>query len=122
MCICKYKTNSHSIDVEGHITAIMHCPISVNAKHARQDIKRPGVQPKLEVLRMLYKGKKIIMGRDKLDCCQGHLAKEWIRNMVMIQVMSPAMTDLPKLKHAMSELLLHINGEYSSLNFISMHH
>ena len=36
---------------------------------------RPGIQPKLEALRTLYGGKKIIVGRDKLDVVKGVLQK-----------------------------------------------
>ena len=32
---------------------------------------RPGIQLKLEALRNLYEGKKIIVGRDKLDVVKG---------------------------------------------------
>ena len=37
--------------------------------------KRPGIIPKLEALRTLYEGKKIIVGRDKLDVVKGVLQK-----------------------------------------------
>jgi hypothetical protein len=36
---------------------------------------RPGIQPKLEALRTLYDGKKIIVGRDKLDVVKGVVQK-----------------------------------------------
>lgn len=116
---------------------------------------RPGIQPKLEALRTLYEGKKIIVGRDKLDAVKGVIQKvsfflgwvilphrpdllpfsqlrafekllqdypEWIGNVVMIQVTSPALTDSPKLERMVSELVSHINGEYGSLDFIPVHH
>ena len=120
--------------------------------------KRPGIKPKLEALRTLYEGKKIIVGRDKLDVVKGVLQKvnffsfsrpktlfkrketqrvifklcafekllqdypEWIGNVVMIQVTSPALTDSPKLERMVSEIVAHINGEYGSLDFIPVHH
>ena len=113
---------------------------------------RPGIQPKLEALRNLYEGKKIIVGRDKLDVVKGVIQKvlfpscflsyshhlstpqlrafekllqdypEWIGNVVMIQVTSPALTDSPKLERMVSEIVAHINGEYGSLDFIPVHH
>ena len=36
---------------------------------------RPGIQPKLESLLSLYEGKKIIVGRDKLDVVKGVVQK-----------------------------------------------
>jgi trehalose 6-phosphate synthase/phosphatase len=116
---------------------------------------RPGIQPKLEALRTLYEGKKIIVGRDKLDIVKGVLQKvhvpqqlpcydwadlscfvlqlhafekllsdypQWIGNVVMIQVTSPALSDSLKLEKQVSELVAHINGEYGSLDFIPVHH
>jgi trehalose 6-phosphate synthase/phosphatase len=47
---------------------------------------------------------------------------EWVGNVVMIQVTSPALTDSPKLERQISELVAHINGEYGSLDFIPVHH
>jgi hypothetical protein len=38
---------------------------------------RPGIKPKLEALKTLYEGKKIIVGRDKLDIVRGVLHKVW---------------------------------------------
>ncbi|KAG9087817.1 threalose-6-phosphate phosphatase [Ceratobasidium sp. UAMH 11750] len=96
--------------------------------------QRPGIQPKLQSLRALYQGKKIIVGRDKLDAVKGVVQKlhafekllqdypEWIGNAVLIQVTSPALTDSPKLERQVSELVAHINGEYGSLDFIPVHH
>lgn len=75
MRVCGYETNSRGIDVEGHVTAIMHCPVGVDAERVGRDIKRPGIQPKLEALKTLYEGKKIIVGRDKLDVVKGVLQK-----------------------------------------------
>lgn len=47
---------------------------------------RPGIQPKLEALRALYEGKKIIVGRDKLDVVKGVLQKVrfWVSERVFI--------------------------------------
>ena len=39
------------------------------------DSLRPGIQPKLQALRALYEGKKIIVGRDKLDVVKGVMQK-----------------------------------------------
>jgi trehalose-6-phosphate synthase len=36
---------------------------------------RPGIKPKLEALQKLYEGKKVIVGRDKLDPVTGVIQK-----------------------------------------------
>ncbi|KDN50097.1 hypothetical protein RSAG8_01433, partial [Rhizoctonia solani AG-8 WAC10335] len=106
----------------------------IDAVRVERDSQRPGIQPKLQSLRALYQGKKIIVGRDKLDAVKGVVQKlrafekllqdypEWIGNVVLIQVTSPALTDSPKLERQVSELVAHINGEYGSLDFIPVHH
>lgn len=122
------------IDVQGHVAAVTHCPVGVDAERVARDTLRAGIQPKLEALRALYADKKIIVGRDKLDVVKGVLQKlrafekllhdfpEWQRKVVLIQVTSPALTDSPKLERQVSELVAHINGEYGSLDFIPVHH
>ncbi|KAG6906205.1 hypothetical protein DXG01_015225 [Tephrocybe rancida] len=123
-----------SIDCEGRAVSVMHCPVGVDAVRVGRDVQRPGIKDKLEALRQLYEGKKIVVGRDKLDVVKGVLQKlrafekllqdypEWIGKVVMIQVTSPALTDSPKLERVVSELVAHINGEYGSLDFIPVHH
>ncbi|KAJ7598894.1 trehalose-6-phosphate phosphatase [Mycena floridula] len=132
--VCGYESTQRGIDVEGHVTAVMHCPVGIDAERVARDTLRPGIQPKADALLALYEGKKIIVGRDKLDVVKGVLQKlrafekllqdypEWVGNVVMIQVTSPALSDSPKLERQVSELVAHINGEYGSLDFIPVHH
>ncbi|KAH7928571.1 trehalose 6-phosphate phosphatase [Leucogyrophana mollusca] len=142
--VCGYETTPSreggngqkyvGIDVQGHVAAVSHCPVGVDAVRVARDTLRPGIQPKLEALRALYADKKIIVGRDKLDVVKGVLQKlrafekllqdypEWVGNVVLIQVTSPALSDSPKLERQISELVAHINGEYGSLDFIPVHH
>jgi len=96
--------------------------------------RRPGIRPKFDALRALYEGKKIIVGRDKLDVVKGVVQKlkafekflhdypQWRGKVVLIQVTSPSLTDAPKLERQVSELVARINGEYGSLDFIPVHH
>ncbi|EJD51124.1 trehalose 6-phosphate phosphatase [Auricularia subglabra TFB-10046 SS5] len=132
--VCAYESAANGIDVEGHIVNVMHCAVGVDAARVERDTHRPGIQPKLEGLLTLYEGKKIIVGRDKLDAVKGVLQKlkgfekllrdypQWRGNVVLIQVTSPAQTDSPKLERQVSELVAHINGEFGSLDFIPVHH
>ncbi|EMD35685.1 glycosyltransferase family 20 protein [Gelatoporia subvermispora B] len=133
--VCGYEiTSAGGIDVQGHVAAIAYCPVGVDAERVAKDTFRPGIQAKLEALRALYEGKKIIVGRDKLDVVKGVVQKlrafekllqdypQWIGNVVLIQVTSPALSDSPKLERQVSEIVAHINGEYGSLDFIPVHH
>lgn len=74
--VCGYESTSRGgIDVQGHISSINWCPVGVDAERVKRDLVRPGIQPKLEALRALYDGKKIIVGRDKLDVVKGVVQK-----------------------------------------------
>lgn len=134
--VCGYETsaNQKGIDVEGHVAAVNYSPVGIDSARVSRDILRPGIQPKLDALHALYEGKKIIVGRDKLDVVKGVVQKlrafeklledypQWIGKVVLIQVTSPALTDSPKLERQVSEIVAHINGEYGSLDFIPVHH
>ncbi|KAF8493482.1 glycosyltransferase family 20 protein [Russula emetica] len=132
--VCGYEVAARGIDVQGHVAAVMHTPVGVDAERVSRDLSRPGISPKLESLLKLYAGKKIIIGRDKLDVVKGVVQKlrafakllhdypEWIGRVVLIQVTSPALSDSPKLERQVSELVSSINGEYGSLDFIPVHH
>jgi len=132
--VCGYEVAARGIDVQGHVTSVMHTPVGVDADRVSRDLSRPGIEPKLQSLLKLYAGKKIIIGRDKLDVVKGVVQKlrafakllhdypEWIGRVVLIQVTSPALSDSPKLERQVSELVSSINGEYGSLDFIPVHH
>lgn len=70
-----YESVGHGIEANGTVTAITHCPIGIDAVRTERDKSAPGVQPKMEALRRLYDGRKIIVGRDKLDPTKGVLPK-----------------------------------------------
>lgn len=63
------------MDAEGAITTIAYCPIGIDSDRIEAERQAEAVQPKIEALRQLYKGKKIIVGRDKLDSTKGVLPK-----------------------------------------------
>ncbi|KAM0748857.1 family 20 glycosyltransferase [Meredithblackwellia eburnea MCA 4105] len=138
-----YEAGSGGVDVRGKITRIAHCPIGIDFDNVEHDslfvhtsLRRhnPGVAPKVEALRRLYAGKKIIVGRDKLDPTKGVLPKlraferfltdypEWANKVVLIQVTSPSPGDSPALATKVSELVDQINGTFGSLEFQPVHH
>ncbi|KZT24858.1 glycosyltransferase family 20 protein [Neolentinus lepideus HHB14362 ss-1] len=135
--VCGYEIAAgakQGIDVAGHVTGVRHCPVGVDAERVGKDVLRPGIQPKLEALRALYEGKKIIVGRDKLDVVKGVVQKlrafnklltdypEWRGRVVLIQVTSPALADSPRLERQISEIVAQVNGEWGSLDFVPVHH
>ena len=77
MRVCGYEAleGGIGVDAEGSITTIAYCPIGIDSDRIEAEHQSEAVKPKIEALRQLYKGKKIIVGRDKLDSTKGVLPK-----------------------------------------------
>ncbi|EPQ26903.1 uncharacterized protein PFL1_05538 [Pseudozyma flocculosa PF-1] len=128
------SSNSVESDNGGHVTNITYNPIGIDSAKIAKDSSSEGVLPKIQAIREMYKGKKILIGRDKLDVVRGVVQKlqafhkflaefpEWRNKVVLIQVTAPALNDSPKLERQVSELVSHINGEFGSLSFTPVHH
>ncbi|GJJ14983.1 hypothetical protein Clacol_009253 [Clathrus columnatus] len=126
--VCGYESHSKGIEVEGHITSIMHCPVGIDAARVARDTLIAGVQPKVRALQNLYQGKKIIVGRDKLDVIRGVIQKlrafeklltdypQWRGKVVLIQVTSPSPSDSSKLERQISELTIKKDEFYALLS------
>lgn len=133
--VCGFEASSNAVESpNGHVTHITYNPIGIDSVKIAKDSSSPGVLPKIEAIREMYKGKKILVGRDKLDVVRGVVQKlqafhkflaeypEWRNKVVLIQVTAPALNDSPKLERQVSELVSHINGEFGSLSFTPVHH
>ncbi|RXK36449.1 trehalose-phosphatase [Tremella mesenterica] len=132
--VCGFESAPGGVDANGSFTAVEYCPIGIDIDRVSRDRDSPGVRPRMENLRMLYKDKKIIVGREKLDQAKGVYNKlqafekflqvypEWRGKVVLIQVTTPALSEHPKLERMTAELVSHINGAYGSLDFTPVHH
>ena len=133
--VCGYEASSNAVEsANGHVTNITYNPIGIDSVKIAKDSSSEGVLPKIEAIREMYRGKKILVGRDKLDVVRGVVQKlqafhkflaeypEWRNKVVLIQVTAPALNDSPKLERQVSELVSHINGEFGSLSFTPVHH
>ncbi|CED83290.1 trehalose 6-phosphate phosphatase [Phaffia rhodozyma] len=132
--VCGFETTPAGVDHNGSVTAVSNCAIGIDCERVTADRNRPEVAPKVEALRSLYSGKKIIVGREKLDVSKGVIEKlqafekllecypEWRGKVVLIQVTQPSLTESRKLERQLSELVSHINGLYGSLDFTPVHH
>ncbi|ODO03344.1 trehalose-phosphatase [Cryptococcus wingfieldii CBS 7118] len=132
--VCGYESTPGGVDANGQVTAVGYCPIGIDIKRVIHDRDQAGVIPKMQALRALYKDKKIIVGREKLDVAKGVYNKlqafekflqvypEWRNKVVLIQVTTPALSESPKLERMTAELVSQINGTYGSLDFTPVHH
>ncbi|KAF9570758.1 threalose-6-phosphate phosphatase [Mortierella alpina] len=129
-----YESTPRGVDAMGSTVWVGTFPIGIDAERVERQRKSPGVLPKMDAIRKTYKGKRIIVGRDKLDLVKGVQQKlqafekflndypEMQGEVVLIQVTSPPLVENPKLEAKIAELVAHINGTYGSLNFTPVHH
>ncbi|KAG0020362.1 threalose-6-phosphate phosphatase [Podila clonocystis] len=129
-----YESTPRGVDAKGSTVWVGTFPIGIDAERVESQRKAPGVLPKMEAIRKLYTGKRIIVGRDKLDPVKGVQQKlqafekflinypEMQGEVVLIQVTSPSLVENPKLEAKIAEMVANINGTFGSLNFTPVHH
>ena len=137
-----FDSSSAGIDAYGAHVAVDVFPIGIQAQETqRAAFDDPQVDEKIARVRELYDGKKIIVGRDRLDSVRGVAQKlqafevfleqypEWRDNVVLIQVTSPTGTadskddtEDNKTANKVSDLVTRINGRFGSINFSPVQH
>ena len=139
--ILGFESSSAGVDAYGAHVAVDVFPIGIDAAAVqRLAFDDPVVDDNLRALRQLYAGKKIIVGRDRLDTVRGVAQKlmafekfldkypEWREKVVLIQVTSPTSVEEEKedaghkIEHQISSLVSKINGEYGSLSHAPVQH
>lgn len=139
--ILGFESSSAGVDAYGAHVAVDVFPIGIDvASVQRQAFDDPVIEENMKALRKLYAGKKIIVGRDRLDTVRGVSQKlmafeifldrfpEWREKVVLIQVTSPTsvredkVDGAHKIEHKISHLVSRINGEYGSLSHSPVQH
>ncbi|KAK3936816.1 putative glycosyltransferase [Diplogelasinospora grovesii] len=138
--ILGFPSDTTGVDAYGSRVEVGVFPIGIDAIKVESLAWKEPVNVKYQALKKIYEGKKIIVGRDRLDSVRGVAQKlmaferflemypEWREKVVLIQVTSPTsieeeMED-PKNKIAtrVNELVMKINGMYGSLGFSPVQH
>jgi trehalose 6-phosphate synthase/phosphatase len=139
--ILGFESSSAGVDAYGAHVAVDVFPIGIDASAVQeQAFTDPVIQENMTSLRNLYAGKKIIVGRDRLDTVRGVAQKfmafelflerypEYRDKVVLIQVTSPTSVEEEKedaghkIEHKISSLVSKINGEYGSLSHSPVQH
>ncbi|KAH9861869.1 hypothetical protein J1614_011622 [Plenodomus biglobosus] len=140
--ILGFDSSSAGVDAYGAHVAVDVFPIGINAVSTqRQAFGDPEIDERLKGIREMYAGKKIIVGRDRLDAVRGVVQKlqafetffekypEWQGKVVLIQVTSPSgvRTDRgdgaqEKVVNKISDLAAKINGVYGTLDYTPVRH
>lgn len=118
------------ISLPSHVAHLGVNPIGVDPDEIHQFKALPAVQAELVDLKQQFRGKKVVLGVDRLDYTKGIPEKlvafeqflrdhsAWRNRTVLIQVASPSRTgvrEYQELKREVDELVGRINGEYGSL-------
>lgn len=135
-----FPSDALGIDVYGSRVQVGVFPIGIDAPRVEEAAFTDAVNEKYNALRKMYEGKKIIVGRDRLDSVRGVAQKlqaferflemypEWREKVVLIQVTSPASLEAEKedsgnkIASRVNELVMKINGQYGSLGFSPVQH
>ncbi|ORY13239.1 alpha,alpha-trehalose-phosphate synthase-like protein subunit Tps2 [Clohesyomyces aquaticus] len=140
--ILGFDSSSAGVDAYGAHVAVDVFPIGINAASTqRQAFGDPTIEDKIKGIRELYAGKKIIVGRDRLDSVRGVAQKlqafeiflerypDWVGKVVLIQVTSPSNVqedqeddDDNKFVNKIADLVARINGTYGSLSYTPVQH
>jgi len=127
------------VDAYGSRVEIGVFPIGIDAIKVASLAWTDSVNEKYDNLKKLYAGKKIIVGRDRLDSVRGVAQKlmaferfleqypSWRNQVVLIQVTSPTNVEEQedpenKIASRVNELVSKINGMYGSLSFSPVQH
>lgn len=138
--ILGFPSDTLGIDAYGTRVQVGVFPIGIDAAKVEAYSFADAVTEKYNALKKMYAGKKIIVGRDRLDSVRGVAQKlqaferflemypEWREKVVLIQVTSPVSVENEKedpdnkVATTVNELVMKINGMYGSLGFSPVQH
>ncbi|KAI9281131.1 glycosyltransferase family 20-domain-containing protein [Sporodiniella umbellata] len=127
--ILGYENTPFGITGHGSPVRIGIYSVGIDLEKTKGYCQRPGVELKARAIRRRYAGKKLIIGRDKLDPIKGVLQKleafelflenfpEWRDKVVLLQVTAPGVLHTPELESKINELVSRINSKYGSIEF-----
>ncbi|KAL1837794.1 hypothetical protein VTJ49DRAFT_3404 [Mycothermus thermophilus] len=138
--VLNFPSDNSGIDAYGSRVEVGVFPIGIDAAKVARLAYTDSVTEKYKALKAMYAGKKIIVGRDRLDSVRGVAQKlmafdrflemypEWRDKVVLIQVTSPTNIEEEKedsenkISSRVNELVMKINGAYGSISFSPVLH
>ncbi|KAK0624317.1 putative trehalose-6-phosphate synthase/trehalose phosphatase [Immersiella caudata] len=137
--VLDFPSDTTGVEAYGSRVEIGVLPIGIDAIKVASLAWTDLVNEKYDALKKMYAGKKIVVGRDRLDSVRGVAQKlmaferfleqypEWRDKVVLIQVTSPTNIEEKedpenKIASRVNELVSKINGVYGSLSFSPVQH
>ncbi|AQZ13608.1 TPS2 (YDR074W) [Zygosaccharomyces parabailii] len=130
--------DQYQISAYGGDIVVDSLPIGVNKIKLLEETFTKDIDKKVLSIKEAFQGKKIIVGRDRLDSVHGVVQKlrafetflgmypEWRDQVVLVQVSVPSKKggadQVIRLEQQVNELVSSINFQYGSLNFSPVQH
>ena len=73
--ILGYSSNQDGVKTYGSYCAVGVFPIGIDVAKVEANASQPGIEEKMKAITDMYAGKKIIVGRDRLDSVRGVVQK-----------------------------------------------
>ncbi|KEH17194.1 putative alpha,alpha-trehalose-phosphate synthase (UDP-forming) [Medicago truncatula] len=127
----------YGVEYQGKLTRVAAFPIGIDSGRFIRALDLPQVQKHIQELQERFKGRKVMLGVDRLDMIKGIpqkiLAFEkfleenayWRDKVVLLQIAVPTRTDVPeyqKLTSQVHEIVGRINGRFGSLTSVPINH
>ena len=137
--ILGFPSDAMGVNTYGSRVDVVSVAIGIDAAKVEKAAFSDSVTEKYEALKKMYEGKRIIVGRDRLDSVGGVAQKlqafecflkrypDWNEKVVLIQVTSPTSIENPRggetaMSTRVNDLVLRINGIYGSIGFCPVLH
>ncbi|XP_058751809.1 alpha,alpha-trehalose-phosphate synthase [UDP-forming] 1-like [Vicia villosa] len=127
----------YGVEHQGKLTGVAAFPIGIDSERFIRALDLPQVQEHIKELQERFKGRKVMLGVDRLDMIKGIPQKilafekfleenaHWRDKVVLLQIAVPTRTDVPeyqKLTSQVHEIVGRINGRFGSLTTVPIHH
>lgn len=125
------------VEDQGKLTRVAAFPIGIDSDRFIRALDTTPVQGHIRDLTERFKGRKIMLGVDRLDMIKGIPQKilafekfleenpNWRDKVVLLQIAVPTRTDVPeyqKLTSQVHEIVGRINGRFGTLSAVPIHH
>lgn len=125
------------VEDQGRLTRVAAFPIGIDSDRFIRALEATPVQDNIRELAERFKGRKVMLGVDRLDMIKGIPQKilafekfleenpDWRDKVVLLQIAVPTRTDVPeyqKLTSQVHEIVGRINGRFGTLSAVPIHH
>ncbi|CAG9463814.1 unnamed protein product [Pedinophyceae sp. YPF-701] len=125
------------VEDNGNLTRVAAFPIGIDPEQFMHALRKEDVRANIMELRERFKGRRVMLGVDRLDMIKGIPQKllsiekfldehpEWHDNVIVIQIAVPTRTEVPEyqaLRSTVHEIVGRINGKFGTLTTVPIHH